>query len=119
MIALSFPFSKSLIMARMTAVQSIIRNLVNFYLLKSPLYTIYLQLLIMIESRIMCRMNLLLFFWQSLHAEILRVCLNQNIGFFISNLRNIINSGFGLQFRIGCSGWSYSSWTGPLLPTRS
>ena len=61
-------------------------------------------------------MTLLLFFWQSLHAEILRVCLNQNIGFFISNLKHIINSGFGLQFRIGCSGWSYTSWTGPFYP---
>jgi uncharacterized protein YecE (DUF72 family) len=36
--------------------------------------------------------------------------------FFISNSNNIINSGFGLQFRIGCSGWSNSSWTGPFYP---
>jgi uncharacterized protein YecE (DUF72 family) len=36
--------------------------------------------------------------------------------FFISNSNNIINSGFGLQFRIGCSGWSYSSWTGSFYP---
>ena len=36
------------------------------------------------------------------------------IGFFKSNLKNIfINSGFSLEFRIGCSGWSYTSWTGP------
>jgi uncharacterized protein YecE (DUF72 family) len=54
-------------------------------------------------------------FWLSFHAKILRVC-HQNIGFFISNSNNIINSGFSLQFRIGCSGWSYSSWTGAFYP---
>jgi uncharacterized protein DUF72 len=56
----------------------------------------------MVESWIVCRMYLSL--------------SGKNIGFFISNLTNIINSGFGLQFRIGCSGWSYTSWTGPFYP---
>jgi hypothetical protein len=41
---------------------SIVWNFVYFYLLKAPFNTIYLKLQIMIESQIMCRMDLFLSF---------------------------------------------------------